>query len=315
MSTQRYTIATGATQIDITPDPENVDIDYIITFLDTMDHCKETRIKADDEITLKTLCTNYAREVGKDFKSLHFSYQGKPLFLSTVGKKLITQLGMVNCDVILVSYEASFDEDDVVKKITPRNFSRKAKKNRRKGGKKRSGARPVVGVNKLSDKEEHSKAFSQVLKELEPVLKPIRQKLIALTLERTPPKKKSVHRQPQDKPIINPESNGIKPVGKTYFVVLVGEVMNLYKSDKKGGSSVKKQRTRSLHLHGHSSKEVVSTLDEHLIKWIDTAMKGDYPFVIPVAIVCGGNNQIYDIVEKWISSNKSVANAPKNFFQ
>ena len=50
-----------------------------------------------------------------------------------------------------------------------------------------------------------------------------------------------------------------------------------------------------------------------LVDWVDTAMKGGHPLVIPVDIICGGGSQILAVtVEKCIKENKSVANAPKS---
>lgn len=41
-------------------------------------------------------------------------------------------------------------------------------------------------------------------------------------------------------------------------------------------------------------------------------MKGEYPWVITVDIICGGGNQILsETVETWIKSKTNVANAPK----
>ena len=42
-------------------------------------------------------------------------------------------------------------------------------------------------------------------------------------------------------------------------------------------------------------------------------MKGAYPWVIPVDIVCGGDVQVLsEAVKGWIQSNRQVANRPKN---
>eukprot|EP00956_Cyclotella_meneghiniana_P036123 scaffold121796_cov20-Cyclotella_meneghiniana.AAC.2 len=49
-----------------------------------------------------------------------------------------------------------------------------------------------------------------------------------------------------------------------------------------------------------------------LIGWVDTAMKGEYPGVIPVDVVCGGGNQILsETVKTWIKSKKNVVNVPR----
>jgi len=44
------------------------------------------------------------------------------------------------------------------------------------------------------------------------------------------------------------------------------------------------------------------------------AMKGKYPWVIPVKVVCGGGSQLSEAVENWIKRNDHVANAPKNIY-
>jgi hypothetical protein len=44
-------------------------------------------------------------------------------------------------------------------------------------------------------------------------------------------------------------------------------------------------------------------------------MKGAYPFVIVVHIICGcGNLLISETVQKWIKSREKVRNAPKNAY-
>ena len=53
---------------------------------------------------------------------------------------------------------------------------------------------------------------------------------------------------------------------------------------------------------------------EQLNEWegvtMDAAMKGEYPFVVPAVIVCGGGTQILsELVENWIREKKNVANA------
>ena len=62
-----------------------------------------------------------------------------------------------------------------------------------------------------------------------------------------------------------------------------------------------------------STHEALHRLDEGLPAWIDTAMRSDYPFVIPVDIICGGGSQILsEVVETWIRKNRQVANRPKS---
>jgi len=104
--------------------------------------------------------------------------------------------------------------------------------------------------------------------------------------------------------------------GKTQFIIQVGEVSNLYKTTKPSSASRgRRQDDIMIDLHGLTADEAVYRLDKHLPTWIETAMKGTYPFVIPVKIVCGGGSQILaEVVENWIKQNDNVANAPRNMY-
>jgi len=170
-------------------------------------------------------------------------------------------------------------------------------------------------------KIEHSKLLGKVYEEAEPTFKEIRQRLNALNLERTKPKQRtspSKSAKPVevvDNPISDDQLLGGK-AGKTQFIIQVGEVSNLYKTTKP--SSVGRGRRHDdimIDLHGLTAEEAVYRLDRHLPDWIESAMKGTYPFVIPVKIVCGGGSQVLaEVVENWIKENDSVANAPKNMY-
>ncbi|KAL7541671.1 hypothetical protein ACHAXR_011111, partial [Thalassiosira sp. AJA248-18] len=97
--------------------------------------------------------------------------------------------------------------------------------------------------------------------------------------------------------------------GKIAYPILVGEVSNLYKTSK-----ALTRPTVTVDLHGHSKDEALDTLDESLTAWVDTAMRGEYPWVISVDIICGGGSQILSgAVKLWIRSSRKVANRPKNF--
>jgi len=93
-------------------------------------------------------------------------------------------------------------------------------------------------------------------------------------------------------------------------------VSNLYKTTKPSSASRgRRQDDVMIDLHGLTAEEAVYRLDKSLPDWIETAMKGTYPFVIPVKIVCGGGSQILaEVVENWIKQNDNVANAPKNMY-
>ncbi len=43
-------------------------------------------------------------------------------------------------------------------------------------------------------------------------------------------------------------------------------------------------------------------------------MKGEYPWVIPVDIICGGGNQsLREVVAAWIKRENQVGKRPKNY--
>ena len=138
-----------------------------------------------------------------------------------------------------------------------------------------------------------------------------------MTLERTQPKKKSAKKTvevPNEDPPayysnINLTQTDAK-ASKSSFLVQVGQVDNLYKTRK---PSQAPKRPLTLDIRGLSSNEALAKLDANLIKWIDIAMEGSYPWVIPVVIVCGKGKILSDTVEKWIKSNDNVANAPKKY--
>ena len=104
---------------------------------------------------------------------------------------------------------------------------------------------------------------------------------------------------------------------KTRFSILAGEVSNLYKSTKPS-KKMKAQATResiTIDLHGYTKEAAVEMLDASLPSWIDTAMHGEYPFVVHVTIICGAGGQVLsEVVEKWIRENERVAKARKNMF-
>ena len=111
----------------------------------------------------------------------------------------------------------------------------------------------------------------------------------------------------------NPNTFGLGgKAGKSSYTVNVGQVDSLYKSSKRNSVNSKASKQRiCFDLHGCTQDQAGERLDEALIDWVDTAMKGQYPWVIPVDIVCGGGNQILsETVETWIKSKTNVANAP-----
>ena len=166
----------------------------------------------------------------------------------------------------------------------------------------------------------HSKALSFVHEEAEEAFKSIRQRLNNLHLERSQPKAKKARKQTvsmQSAPSIHA---GLEDKAVTsQFIIHVGEVTNLYKSTKPSKRDHLKWKQQgngsliSIDLHGMTKGAALRKLDEQLHQWIDIAMRGEYPWVIPVVIICGkGSQTMSEAVEGWIKGNEKVANAPKH---
>ena len=169
-------------------------------------------------------------------------------------------------------------------------------------------------------KEAHSLLLSKIFEEAEPKLNAIRQMLNDLALDRQDPKDRSIPNKKKqgrsDQVVSIPNDVGLgEKAGKKSFTVNVGQVENLYISSKRKPThhrSFHSSKSYSIDLHGCSRDEAIVRLDNTLIGWVETAMKGDYPWVIPATIVCGGGNQILsETVETWIKEKRNVANAPR----
>ena len=273
---------------------------------------------------MKTLLSRYAERKKIPLKSLRFKYDGKMLFMSSIGKKSPYDLGMRHNDVIYVSLleEVDVNEAETTKKSRPSGARKGKAKSKKRKRKKKIASQPSYSTMNEEERlrREHSKMLTTVFDEASPQFKEIRQKLNSLALEQTPPKLKfssprvRVSEPKEVESDISPAFLDNKAI-KTHFNVLVGEVSNLYKSTKPS----KKTRTHNnkvsftIDLHGFTKEAAVIELDASLSSWIEAAMHGDYPFVIPVTIICGAGGQVLsEVVEKWIRENERVANARKN---
>lgn len=295
--------------------------------------------------TLKTLFNDYAEKRGLSLRSLRFSYLDETLFLSSVGNKTPDELKMRDQDIISVhntnssSQEtSSSNSNHTNNKSSPTKKSKTNNKNSQrktkgKGKNKQNKQQEGPAVKSLEEcKAQHSKILTRLHEEVEPRLKEIRNRLNALDLERQPPKKKKNKKNKKKNAQVgcvnlqifhHSDSSGVGgKAGKPYYVVQVGEVQNLYKTTKRSTSSVQFlshksssscSSTPELDLHGCTREEALVKLDENLKVWVDTAMRGSYPFVIPATIVCGCGNQVLsEVVHDWIKSTRNVCNAPKN---
>jgi len=274
----------------------------------------------------KDFLANYADERETSIKSLRIKHNERTLFISSIGKKTPLDLGIKEDDVLEITIiQSTLTPSEPITNEQSKQQSKgkkNTKKKKHKKSKKKRVVQPLV-IQKTEEelKIEHSKLLGKVYEEAEPTFKEIRQRLNALNLERTKPKQRtspSKSAKPVevvDNPISDDQLLGGK-AGKTQFIIQVGEVSNLYKTTKP--SSVGRGRRHDdimIDLHGLTAEEAVYRLDRHLPDWIESAMKGTYPFVIPVKIVCGGGSQVLaEVVENWIKENDSVANAPKNMY-
>ena len=267
---------------------------------------------------LKELLVDYATEMNVSIKSLRIKHNGTTLFLSSIGKKLPFDLGIEEDDVLEITIMQSTQTEttnEQPKQSSPKGKKKKKNKKHKKSNKKR----PVQIAPPEDLKGEHSQLLGKIHEEAESQFKEIRQRLNAMNLERTKPKQRTSPSKTKPVEVVdNPLDDGQLggKAGKTQFIIQVGEVSNLYKTTK-SSSSIRGRRQNDImiDLHGLTAEEAVYRLDKHLPDWIETAMKGTYPFVIPVKIVCGGGTQILaEVVENWIKQNDNVANAPKNMY-
>jgi len=283
---------------------------------------KETKIyTVACDAPIKALLTKYAADRDTSVKSLRIKTNGKLLFLSSIGKKTPLDLGMKEEDELEITIMQS-TATEAIANDQPKPPSSKGKKNNKKKHKKSKKKRTQPLVIQKTEAElrgEHSKLLGKVYEEAEPAFKEIRQRLNALNLERTKPKQRTSPSKATkpvevvDNPLDDGQLLGGK-AGKTQFIIQVGEVSNLYKTTKPTAGRGRRQDD-IIDLHGLSAEEAVYRLDKHLPSWIETAMKGTYPFVIPVKIICGGGSQIIaEVVENWIKQNDNVANAPRNMY-
>ncbi len=236
------------------------------------------------------------------------SVNGSDLYLMTSGKKSLKQLGINEGDTCVCRYikkesisgesESAAAADNTLSN-NKKKSSRRTKTSRRKF-KGSSAATSAANQEPTTQqlKEAHSRSFEPVINQLRPRLQPIRRNLDSLTLERTRPKeRRGLKVASNDKENVSNfscTSESAAKAGKTVFPIVVGQETNLYKSLKSSHRrNSQPLKTISLDLHGMSKDEALQTLHKNLPRWINLAMKGGDPWVIPVDIISGGGNQIF----------------------
>mmetsp|Transcript_985 Transcript_985/g.2107 ORF Transcript_985/g.2107 Transcript_985/m.2107 type:complete len:644 (-) Transcript_985:238-2169(-) len=320
---------------------------------------RETKMRYGITMTLKSLFKKYAEDRNLSLRRLRFTYEGRTLFLSSVGSKTPQDLGMKDLDCITVidnqgasvvatssslssslhvgkeeDVSGSSSSDDSKSSFSTRSneATRNSRGNRNSKSKSKaqcyrraSWAGPELLGEEEKLKLQHSRHLSRVIAEAAPRFEQIRQKLNALNLSCTPPKVKGrrkkfpVERRLPLLPVKNNPNNNDEggKAGVPYYAVHVGAAENLYNTNKKYSSSPpsnnnSNNKAISIDLHGRTREEALSDLNAKLPEWIDVAMRGSYPFITLVIIVCGGGNQILsEAVEGWIKGSENVAKAPQ----
>ena len=111
--------------------------------------------------------------------------------------------------------------------------------------------------------------------------------------------------------VANPSRDGLGgKAGKISYAVKIGQVENLYITTKRHPEHnipFATQYSSILDLHGRTKDEAITTLETALIDWMDVAMMGEYPWVNPAVIVCGGDSQILlETAEAWIKRRRRM---------
>ena len=248
--------------------------------------------------------------------------------VSIYAKNSIREIGVKEGDVIRVVGRERVVKDDEVTTSTSRQVSQKGtKKNsgKMRNGKSKRKAYLVPSPKQLPTeeqlKEAHSMKMESVLNEMRPKFQGIRRKLDSLALKRQVPKQRKDLQEARSADKENTDCNFIDKVstsggkaGKVAYPILVGLDTNLYISSKGKNARRSKAKVVSLDLYGLSKRKALDKLKKSLPQWVDVAMKGAHPFVIPVDIICGGGSQeLSEVVATWIRSEKQVANRPKGF--
>ena len=284
---------------------------------------KETSMRHGTSMPMKLLVKKFAEEQDLPLKKLRFSYKGKNLFLSTLGLKSSHDLGISHLDSIFVHNKdksddsSSSDESSKENKPSSPAVVSPCLKKFKPFSRKNSHTPCAYVLQEEQDRRNHSIKLSQMFEEAEPRFKDIRQNLADLSIECQPKGKFSRPHRIMPTPVKSIDDNPCTigqggKAGVPFYVVHVGETDNLYKTRH---TAFDKKNSPSIDLHGYTREQALAELDSKLPEWVNTAHRGQYPFVIQATIICGGGNQILsEAVDLWIKSNDNVANAPKRKF-
>ena len=236
-------------------------------------------------------------------------FNGKTLFRDCL-KQSSFLLGIKDKAIISVSVRATVEMNHLKHEVFGTSSSQPkpkpiARKGRANGSRKKTSIHVPSKDEEEKLKQQHSNAMSLVFEEAKQKFKDIRKRLNNGNMKRMPPKERKVAPKPSEI-YVQPQflsDADVPKAGKTSFIVRVGDANNLYKTAKLQN---KGPLGAFIDLHGLSKEQALAKLDESLPVWIDTAMKGSYPFVIQVKIVCGGGSQtLAEAVATWIKGKKS----------
>ena len=296
-----------------------------INVMDTIRGRMRGHLVVREKTLVKTVLDDHLPKTIKDGLPnglLWFEFNGTTLFPSSLAKTTPADLGMEEGDTIHISYKPFVLERPRRKgaegpsgRVHPKPKKRKGKLAPRRRASKASPRSSTISTpaeQRKRDLRVWMDGISAVFVEAGDLFKRRRQELQALELVRAPPKDRSssASLSPPEPSVDVPQSDGlgVGKVGRTSFLVRVGEPSNLYLTTKTRAGAV-----CTLDLHRLSRDQALARLDDCLPQWVSEAMHGVHPFVITVRLVVGRGNQILaDCVEAWIRGRKNVANAPSS---
>ena len=231
-------------------------------------------------------------------------HKDRLIFFSDGKKRSLTNFGICGNDEIIVSRTSPSLHQE-----TPTSFG--GGKVKGKTVRQRPHQRRTPWSRSFVEKAKRSEDYLDVEAELQAR----RMKLDDGSIKRTKPNIESKAIKPTPLGLnesTNPSSvgNGCK-AGNGSTIVNIGEVENLYKTSKRSKFCHPKP-VDTIDLHRLTRDEAWKKLEKSLPIWIDKAMEGPHPYVIPVEIIHGKGKQVLaEMVEQWIKSHSQVAKAPK----
>lgn len=234
------------------------------------------------------------------------------LFFASDRYKTFERLGVEDGDVLEAvemkqEPSAGVNAESINSKVTKAKSKKTTKKKTKRASKRAKSTTVKLDQNQKTDHFEHSKLLSAVLVEAEPTFKELRQRLNALSIHKSKPKLRvSTPNETElqcDDALTIAFTDESRKAGKPVYHVLVGHPDCLYISNKKKATPQCAAHF-SIDLHGCSENRALDLLDSAVNMWIDSAMTGDFPWVVRVDIICG-RGTLSETVQQWIKEQKS----------